>query len=78
MLWRSSILFRSGIFGLSAHLVAYAGDQGLDEGTGVFLIPMIGATNLFGRVILTATSDRLGRCNPLVTMHIEMGLGFLL
>ena len=78
MLWRSSMLCRSGIFGLLAHLVAHAGDQGLDEGTGVFLIPMIGAASLFGRVVLTTASDRLGRCNSLVAMHIAMGLGFLL
>lgn len=78
MLWRSSMLCRGGTFRLLAHLVAYAGDQGLDEGIGVFLIPMICAASLFGRVVLTAASDRLGRCNSLVAMHIAMGLGFLL
>jgi MFS family permease len=78
MLWLSSMLCCAGIFVPFVHLVAYAGDQGLGEGSGVFLIAMIGAASLFGRVVLTAASDRLGRRNSLVAMYIAMGLGFLL
>ena len=44
----------------------------------MFLIPMIGAAGLFGRVVLTTASDRLGRCNWLAAVHIAMGLGYLL
>ncbi|MDG2287108.1 MAG: MFS transporter, partial [Alphaproteobacteria bacterium] len=78
MIWPSSMLCCAGIFVPFVHLVAYASDQGLGERTGVFLIMMIGAASLFGRVVLTAASDRLGRRNSLVAMYIAMALGFLL
>jgi MFS transporter, OFA family, oxalate/formate antiporter len=78
MLWLSSMLCCAGIFVPFVHLVAYTGDHGLGEKAGVFLIAMIGASSLFGRVVLTAASDRLGRRNSLVAMYIAMGLGFLL
>jgi MFS transporter, OFA family, oxalate/formate antiporter len=78
MLWLSSMLCCAGIFVPFVHLVAYAGDQGLGDSTGVLLITMIGAASLFGRVVLTAASDRLGRRNSLVAMYIAMGAGFLL
>jgi MFS transporter, OFA family, oxalate/formate antiporter len=78
MLWLSSMLCCAGIFVPFVHLVAYSVDQGLGERTGVFLIAMIGASSLFGRVVLTAASDRLGRRNSMVGMYIAMGAGFLL
>lgn len=78
MLWLSSMLCCAGIFVPFVHLVAYAIDQGLGERTGVFLIAMIGASSLFGRVVLTAASDRLGRRRSLVAMYLAMGAGFLL
>lgn len=78
MLWLSSMLCCAGIFVPFVHLVAYATDQGLGDGTGVFLIAMIGAASLFGRVVLTAASDRLGRRNSLVAMYFAMGASFLL
>ena len=78
MLWLSSMLCCAGIFVPFVHLVAYSTDQGLGEGTGVFLIAMIGASSLFGRVVLTAASDRLGRRNSMVAMYIAMAAGFLL
>lgn len=78
MLWLSSMLCCAGIFVPFVHLVAYSNDLGLGQDTGVFLIAMIGASSLFGRVVLTAASDRLGRRNSMVAMYIAMGAGFLL
>ncbi len=78
MLWLSSMLCCAGIFVPFVHLVAYSVDRGLGESTGVFLIAMIGASSLFGRVVLTAASDRLGRRNSMVAMYLAMGAGFLL
>ena len=78
MLWLSSMLCCAGIFVPFVHLVAYSIDHGLGEGTGVFLITMIGASSLFGRVVLTAAADRLGRRNSMVAMYLAMGIGFLI
>ena len=34
--------------------------------------------SLFGRVVLTAAADRLGRRNSMVAMYFAMGVGFLI
>jgi MFS family permease len=78
MLWLSSMFCCAGIFVPFVHLVAYSSDQGLGEGTGVFLIAIIGASSLFGRVVLTAASDRIGRRNSMVAMYLAMAAGFMI
>jgi len=78
MLWLSSMFCCAGIFVPFVHLVAYSTDHGLGEGTGVFLITVIGASSLFGRVVLTAAADRLGRRNSIAAMYLAMGIGFLI
>ena len=67
-----------GIFIPFVHPVPYAADEGLAGGTGVFLIAVIGASSLVGRVFLTAAADRIGRRNSLAGTYVGMGVGFAL
>ena len=77
-LYLSSMLCCAGVFIPFVHLVAYSVDERHAEGTGVFLIAVIGASSLIGRVFLSAAADRVGRRNSLAAMYAGMGIGLLL
>ena len=74
----SSMLCCAGFFIPFVHLVPYAIDQGLGEGTGVYLLAVIGASSLIGRLLLTAASDRMGRRNSMAVMYFAIGISFFL
>ncbi len=78
MLFLSSMFCCMGFFIPFVHLVPYALDQGLGESTGLYLLAVIGASSLIGRVLLTAASDRLGRRNSMAAMYLAIGVSFLL
>lgn len=78
MFFLSSMLCCVGFFIPFVHLVPYAIDQGHGDGTGVYLLAVIGASSLVGRLLLTAASDRVGRRNAIAAMYLAMGVSFLL
>ncbi len=78
MCFLSSVFCCVGFFIPFVHIVPYAIDRGLGEGTGVYLLAVIGAASLIGRLLLTAASDRLGRRNSFAAMYFVMGASFLL
>jgi MFS family permease len=77
VLYLSSMFCCVGLFIPFVHLVPYAIDQGIGDGAGVFLVALIGASSLIGRVLLTAASDRFSRRGSLAAMYLGMGLSFL-
>ncbi|MBT7756539.1 MAG: MFS transporter [Rhodospirillaceae bacterium] len=78
MLFLSSMFVCIGFFIPFVHLVPYAIDQGLGSGTGVYLLTVIGASSVIGRLLLSAASDRLGRRNSMAMMYLAMAVSFLL
>jgi MFS family permease len=78
MCFLSSVFCCVGFFIPFVHIVPYAIDRGFGEGAGVYLLAVIGAASLIGRLLLTAASDRLGRRNSFAAMYFVMGASFLL
>ncbi len=78
MFFISSVFVCFGFFLPFGHLVPYAIDQGLGDGTGIYLVAVIGASSLVGRLLLSAASDRFSRRTSLVAMYFMIGVGFLL
>jgi MFS family permease len=77
MLFASSMFSCVGFFIPFVHLVPYAIDQGLGGGTGLYLLAVIGASSLVGRLALSAGADRLGHRNSMAASYFAMAIGFL-
>jgi MFS family permease len=67
-----------GVFVPFAHLVPYAGDQGIAPGSAVLLVGAIGIGSTFGRFLLGGIADRIGRRNALLATFAGMGLAFFI
>jgi MFS family permease len=74
LLFLSSLMLSLGLFVPFVHLEPYAIDKGLGEGTGVFLLMLIGIGSTFGRFLLASLADRIGRRNTLALMYAGVGL----
>jgi len=74
LLYLSSLALSLGLFVPFVHLEPYAIDKGLGEGTGVFLLMLIGVGSTLGRFVLASLADRIGRRNALALMYAGVGL----
>jgi MFS family permease len=74
LLYLSSLMLSLGLFVPFVHLEPYAQDKGLGEGTGVFLLMLIGVGSTLGRFVLASLADKIGRRNALALMYAGVGL----
>lgn len=74
LLYLSSLALSLGLFVPFVHLEPYALDRGLGEGTGVFLLMLIGVGSTLGRFVLASLADTIGRRNALALMYAGVGL----
>lgn len=74
LLYLSSLMLSLGLFVPFVHLEPYAIDKGLGEGTGVFLLMLIGVGSTLGRFVLASLADKIGRRNALALMYAGVGL----
>jgi MFS transporter, OFA family, oxalate/formate antiporter len=65
-----------GLFVPFVHLVPYALDHGIAQGSAVLLIGAIGVGSTAGRFLLGDLADRLGRAFSFLIMFVGMGLSF--
>jgi MFS family permease len=65
-----------GLFVPFVHLVPYALDHGVAQGSAVLLIGAIGVGSTAGRFLLGDLADRLGRAFSFLMMFVGMGLSF--
>ena len=65
-----------GLFVPFVHLVPYALDHGVAQGSAVLLIGAIGVGSTAGRFLLGDLADRLGRAFSFLIMFVGMGLSF--
>lgn len=63
-----------GLFVPFVHLVPYALDHGVAQGSAVLLVGMIGIGSTAGRFFLGDLADRMGRQNALIAMFAGMAL----
>lgn len=63
-----------GLFVPFVHLVPYALDHGVTQGSAVLLVGIIGIGSTAGRFFLGDLADRMGRKNALTAMFIGMAL----
>lgn len=73
LLYASSVALSLGLFVPFVHLEPYAQDKGLGEGTGVFLLMLIGVGSTLGRFVLASLADKIGRRNALALMYAGVG-----
>jgi MFS transporter, OFA family, oxalate/formate antiporter len=73
-LYASCLICSFGVFVPFVHLVPYARDHGVEAGTAVLLLGMIGAGSTAGRFCLGGVADRLGRERSLVMVLVGMAL----
>jgi MFS family permease len=78
MFYLSSMFCCLSLFIPFVHLITYSLDQGLGESVGIFLVAIIGVSSLFGRILLAAVSDRLGRRGSMTAIYFGTCISFLL
>ncbi len=67
-----------GVFVPFVHLVPYALDHGIPQGSAVLLLGLIGAGSTAGRFFLGGLADRLGRQLALLAMFAGMALTLMI
>ncbi|HRH87793.1 MAG TPA: MFS transporter [Rubrivivax sp.] len=76
-LYLSIVLASPSMFIPFAHVSAAARDLGIDAGSAVGLVGLIGIGSLVGRFAIGALADRLGRAQTLLLVQVSGGLSFL-
>lgn len=76
-IYAACLLCSFGMFVPFVHLVPYAVDHGVPQGTAVLLVGAIGLGSSAGRFFLGGLADRMGRRGALVLMLVGMGLSFV-
>ncbi|CCE12135.1 Major facilitator superfamily MFS_1 precursor [Bradyrhizobium sp. STM 3843] len=77
-LYVSCLICSFGAFVPFVHLVPYAKDHGVEAGTAVLLLGLIGVGSTAGRFFLGGLADRLGRERALLMVLIGMALATLI
>ncbi|MBX3454215.1 MFS transporter [Ferrovibrio sp.] len=73
-LYLASALCCIGTFVPFVHLAAYAQDQGLTRGQGVWLVGLIGVGSTLGRFVLGGLADRIGRSRSFALVILGAGV----
>jgi MFS family permease len=73
-LYLACLLSSFGVFVPFAHLVPYALDHGIPQGSAVVVLGMIGIGSTAGRFLLGGLADRMGRRASLLAMFAGMAL----
>ncbi len=77
-LYASCLICSFGVFVPFVHLVPYARDHGVEAGTAVLLLGMIGVGSTAGRFCLGGVADRLGRGCSLLVVLVGMALTIMI
>jgi len=73
-LYAACLVASFGLFVPFVHLIPYAVAHGIDEGTAVLLVGMIGVGSTAGRFFLGSVADRMGRRHALLATFLGMAL----
>ncbi len=73
-LYLACLISSFGVFVPFVHLVPYALDHGVPQGSAVLLLGMIGLGSTAGRFFLGGLADRFGRRRSLLAMFVGMAL----
>ena len=63
-----------GVMAYEAHLAPFTEDRGISHATAVSLFTLVGLGSTFGRFLLGALADRLGRRRSFAAMYLGMAL----
>ncbi|WP_339104267.1 MFS transporter [Haloterrigena salinisoli] len=77
LLFAGWVLTYATLYVVLVHVVAYASDAGLGDGTGAIAIAVVGATTAIARIGIGGLADRLGRVRTFVACSAVMGLSTL-